>query len=810
MRTRLEDLNHSLRQLGRSPGLAVVAGVALALGISGNTAIFSVVNGVLLRPLPYPKPEQLMSLYERTPEFSRADVSYPNFLDWRRDNQSFSDMAAVRGGDFVLSGAGEPERLLGEWASASLLSVLEVRPLLGVSFPPGADVPGAPPVVLLSYGFWQRRFGSDRKVIGKPLTLNGTDYTVIGILPADFTFRPRVDLYVPIGHWDAAILNDREIRSGLRVVGRLKPGVSPAAAQAEMDALGRRLASEFPKADSDRGITVVPLRDDITGNVRPTLLLLFGAVGFVLLIACANVANLLLARSTARRREFAIRTALGATRWRVVRQLLTESVLLAVVAGGVGLLLAVWGTHLVLAAMPASLPRRQEVGLDFNVLLFTLLVSIVTGILFGLAPAFQGSHVNPQETLKEGAKGAGGGRHRAERVFVALQVGLALVLLEGAGLMMQSIWRLWRVDPGFDPHNVLTMQIALSPDVVGDAPKVRTSYQGLLERVRATPGVEAAAITQLLPLSESDSEVALWPGRGPEPPPEQVLQSLCYFVTPDYPRVLGLPLLRGRFFGDHDNTSAPRVVVIDDVLAHDLFPGEQPLGRQITMEFLGQAEIVGVVGHVKHWGLDTDDTARVRNELYFPFWQVSDAWIRLAGAGLTLAVRTAADPRGLIPAVRHQVGGTVQDQPAYNVQTMDEMIARSVAERRFALLLLSIFASTALILAAVGVYGVMSYSVTRRTQELGVRMALGATSSNVLNLVVKEGMTVALVGMAAGVAAALGLARLMSSLLYGVRPADPFTLATVALALAAVSWLATYFPARRATRVDPVVALRCE
>ncbi len=810
MRTRFEDLRRSLRQLGRSPGLAVVAGVALALGISGNTAIFSVVNGVLLRPLPYPEPERLVMLYERTPDFSRADVSYPNFQDWRRDNQSFAGMAAVRGGDFVLTGSGEPERLLGEWTSASLFSVLGVRPLLGVTFPPDADVSGATPVVLLSYGFWQRRFGSDRKLIGKSLTLNGKNFTVLGILPADFRFRSRADLYVPIGNWDAGILNDREIRSGLRVMGRLKPGVSAAAAQAEMDAIARRLAAAYPKADGSRGITVVSMRDDITGNIRPTLLLLFGAVGFVLLIACANVANLLLARSVARRREFAIRTALGASRWRVVRQLLTESVLLAVAAGAAGLLLAVWGTHLVLAAMPASLPRRQEVGLDINVLLFTLLVSIVTGILFGLAPAFQGSRVNPQEVLKEGAKGAGGGRHRAERVFVALQVGLALVLLEGAGLMMQSIWRLWRVDPGFDPHNILTMQIALSPDVVGDPPKVRSSYRGLLERVRVTSGVQAAAITQLLPLSESDSEVALWPGRGPEPPPEQVSQSLCYFVTPDYPRVMSLPLLRGRFFDDRDGTSTPHVVVIDDVLAHDLFSGEEPLGRRITMEFLGQAEIIGVVGHVKHWGLDTDDTAKVRNELYFPFWQVSDDWIRLAGAGLTLVLRTESDPRSLIPAVRHQVGGAVQDQPAYNIQTMDEMIARSVAERRFALLLLTIFASTALILAAVGVYGVMSYSVTRRTQELGVRMALGATRSSVLKLVLKEGMTVALVGMAMGVGAAVGLARLMSSLLYGVHPADPFTLTTVALALAAVSWLATYFPARRATRVDPVVALRCE
>jgi predicted permease len=810
MYTRFEDLNYSLRLLGRSPGFAVVAGVALALGIGANTAIFSVVNGVLLRPLPYPEPAQLMMLYERTPEFSRADVSYPNFQDWRRDGQSFSDMAALRGGDFVLTGSGEPERLVGEWASANLFALLGVHPLLGHNFQAAEDLAGAQPVVLLSYGLWQRRFGGDRKLLGKALTLNGKSYTVIGILSADFGFRPRADLYVPIAQWDAGVLNSREIRSGLRVVGRLKPGVTPASAQAEMDAIARRLARDYPKVDGDRGITVVPMRDDITANVRPTLFLLLGAVGFVLLIACANVANLLLARSTARQREFAIRAALGAGRWRVVRQLLTESVLLAVAAGAAGLLLAVWGTHLVLAAMPASLPRRQEVGLDGNVLVFTLAVSLITGVLFGLAPAFQGSQADPQEALKEGARGAGGGRHRAERVFVALEIGLALILLEGAGLMMQSIWRLWQVDPGFDPHNVLTMQVALSPGVVDDPSKVRTSYHELLDRVRAIPGVRAAAITQLLPLSESDSEVRFWRGRAPEPPSEQVSQSLCYIVTTDYLRVMNLPLLRGRFFTDRDVTVSPHVVVIDSVLAHDLFSGEEPVGQQITMEFLGSAEIVGVVGHVKHWGLDADDAATVRYELYFPFRQVSDAWMRLAGAGLTLALQTSSDPQSLASAVRREVGGAGQDQPAYNLRTMDEVIARSLAERRFTLLLLGIFASTALMLASIGIYGVMSYSVTRRTQEVGVRMALGATRGDVLALVVREGMMLALVGMAAGVGAAVGLARLMSGLLYGVRPADPVTLAAVSVVLALVAFLSTYFPAQRATRVDPVTALRCE
>jgi len=480
MTTLIQDLRYGLRMLAKDPGFTVVALLALALGIGANTAIFSVVYGVLLRPLPYPETARLMTIYESTPEFGQSAVAYPNFLDWRGENRSFTDMAAFRGEDFNFTGSGQPEHLRGEVISASLLPVLGVKPLLGRNFLPHEDQQGAGGVVMLTYGLWQRRFGSDPNVLGKTLALNAKNYTVIGVLPSDFRFRGQAELYAPVGQWNPIHLNNREVHPGLHVVGRLKPGASMGATQAEMTSIARALAQKYPKSNAGRGVTLVEMKDDMVGYIRPTLLLLLGAVGFVLLIACANVANLLLARSSARSREFAIRAALGAGRQRVVRQLLTESVLLALGASLLGLLLASWGTSLVLAAVPDTLPRTQEIGLDPYVLLFTLAVSILTGVLFGLAPAFHSSNVNPQESLKEGARGSGGGRHRAEGIFVVAEVGLAVVLLVGAGLMIQSIWRLWQVDTGFNPHNVLTTQVALSPTVMASPADIRLAYPSCL------------------------------------------------------------------------------------------------------------------------------------------------------------------------------------------------------------------------------------------------------------------------------------------------------------------------------------------
>jgi predicted permease len=807
--TVLQDLKYGLRMLAKTPGFTAVALLALALGIGANTAIFSVVNGVLLRPLPYPEQARLMMIYE-TAKLGQNSVAYPDFLDWQRENRSFTGLAAFRGDDFNCTGSGQPEHLRGELVSASLLPVLGVNPLLGRNFLPQEDQQGAGGVVMLTYGLWKRRFGGDPNVLGKTLTLNAKSYAVIGILPSDFRFCGEAAVYVPLGQWKPVVLYDRENHPGLHVVGSLKPGVTMAAAQAEMTSIARALAQKYPKTNAGEGATVIGMKDDMVGYIRPTLLLLLGAVGFVLLIACANVANLLLARSSARSREFAIRAALGAGRQRVVRQLLTESVLLALGASLFGLLLASWGTRLVLAAVPDTLPRSHEIGLDPYVLLFTFVVSILTGVLFGLAPAFHCSQVNPQESLKEGARGSGGGHHRAEGIFVVVEVGLAVVLLAGAGLMIQSIWRLWRVDTGLNPRNVFTTQVALSPTVLASPAGIRLAYRQLLDRVASIPGVQSASITDLIPLSGDDDEISFWLGKGPQPPEDQMCSALYYITTPDYLHVMGIPLKEGRFFTDHDTLASTPVVVIDEVMAKHLFPGQDALGKQINLLVIGPVQVVGVAGHVKHWGLDTDDSAKIRDEFYFPLLQVPDRFMSMAVAGLMLVLRTASEPLSVVSAVRAQVAGPTEDQPIFGVQTMEQIISGSLTERRFTMLLLIIFASTALVLAAVGIYGVMSYAVSRRTHELGVRMALGASRREILRLVVREGMALAVVGTMVGLAVAAGLTRLMVSLLYGVQPTDPPTLAAVSLLLGGIALLACYIPAWRATRVDPLVALRYE
>jgi predicted permease len=802
----IDDLRFGLRLLGRNPGFALIAVVALALGIGANTSIFSVVNGVLLQPLPYSQPERLVMMYASWPTAKEAWVSYPDFQQWRRESHSFTDVAAFGGNwAFNLGGSDQPENLRGVYVSANLFRLLGVDPLLGRSFLPEEDRPGAGGTAMLSYELWERKFGADPKALGEHLTLNGRDYTVIGILPSNFRFLyPQADLYVPLA--PAA----RDVR--MRGVARLKPGVTLNGAQADMSALASNLNRQDPKANAGREFTVVPMHDYLVRNIRPTLLLLLGAVGFVLIIACANVANLLLARSTSRRREFALRTALGADRKRILRQLLTESVILGIAAGALGLLLAYWGTRLMLAAVPHDLPHTQQVAIDRYVLLFTLAVSVLTGIVFGLAPAFHGSNVNPQESLKEGARTGGSGRRRTEGSFVAVQIALAVVLLTGAGLMVQSIWRLWRVDPGFDSSHVLTTEIALSPTVAGSASRVRTAYRETVERVAATPGVLSAAIADSpIPLDGNISMANVWIGGGPRPAPDRVSSALWFVTSPGYLRVMGIPLIKGRFFTDRDTPAGGPVVVIDDVMARHLFPNQDAIGQQITLgSAAGSRRIVGVVGHVKYWGLDSDDEAEVRDEVYFPFDQIPDQYMRDEIAGAYLLMRTTGDPLSVLASVRRSVAGPTNDQPVFAVRTMEQIVSGSLAERRFAMLLLIVFASTALVLAAIGVYGVMAYAVGRRTRELGVRTALGATGADVFGLVMREGMALAAVGMVAGVLAALGLTRLLANMLYGVQPADPLTLLVVSVTLLGVAFLASYVPARRAAKVDPMAALRYE
>ena len=805
-----QDIRYAARILRKNSAFTAVAVLALTLGIGANTAIFSVINGVLLQPLSFPEPNRLLQIFETTTAFGQTVVAYPNFLDWRRTSRSFSGMAVYHADDFNFTSTGEPERLKGIYVSANIFRVLGVGPLLGCSFVAEEDRHGAACTVMLTEGFWKQRFAADPNILGKILTLNGAACAVIGVLPGDLRFKQDAKVFVPVEQWNSIELEMRESHPGLRAIGRLKPGVTIAAAQSEMAAISAALALQYPKTNTGSGVKLVSMKDDLVGNIRPTLLLLAGAVGLVLLIACANVANLLLARATARKRELAIRAALGAGRARVVRQLLTESVVLSLGGAIGGLLLAKWGTSLVLAAAPDVLPRSGEIGIDPYVLLFTLAISIVTGILFGIAPALRGAQTNPQEFLKEGTRGSGGGRHRAEGFFVAVEVALALILVMGAGLMIQSIWRLWKVDPGFNTHNVLTAQTALSPTVMSSPTAIRLAFRRMLERVAAVPGVRSAAITNGLPLTDRDNENVFWPGAGPQPAPNQMTTAMFYVVTPDYLDVMQIPLHRGRFFTDRDTAASPLVAVIDDVLAKSVFPGQDPVGRKISLTALGPVEIVGVVGHVKQWGLDSDDTNNIRSQLYFPFLQIPDKFMSEVVSGFILAVRTEPEPTSLLSTVRAQVAGPVRDQPMYTVQTMEQIVATSLAERRFTMLLLIIFAATALLLAAIGIYGVMSYAVTRRTHELGIRTSLGASRREIIGLVVGQGMKLAAIGLAVGVVASLALTRFLAGLLYGVRPADPATLALVTALLGAIALLACYIPARRATTVDPMTALRHE
>lgn len=805
-----QDIRYGLRTLGKSPGFTLVAALTLALGIGANTAIFSVVNGVLLQPLAYPEPDRLTYIYESSPDFSLNSVAYPNYLDWRREAASFSGMGAMRTGDFNLTGEGEPEQVDGAYVTPSLMQTLGVSPLLGRLFSEEEGRQGAGCTVLLAHRFWQRRFGASTGLVGRTLTLNASRCTVIGVMPASFRLSEEADLFMPLEQWNSASLRLREAHPGLRVIARLKPGVTPAAAEAEVKTICARLAREYPKSNARYSARLKPMKDDLVGQVRPTLLLIMGAVGFVLVIACANVANLMLARSAARRREFAIRMALGAGRGRLVRQLLTESVLLSLGAAVAGLALARWGAQLLLAASPIELPRADQVSIDPAVLAFTLGVSVLTGVLFGLAPAWHSAKEDPQDALKEGARGAGGGRHRTESVFVAVEIALAVVLLAGAGLMMQTMWRLWSVEPGLNPRNVLTTRLALSPGVMKSAPAIRLAFDAMLRRVRTVPGVEAAAVTSVVPLSEDDSEITYWAGSGPQPAADQTSMAMFYIATPGYLEAMGVPLRRGRFFSERDNQSAPPVVVIDDVMAQRLFPGQDPVGRVVSLMVVGPVQIVGVVGHVKHWGLDADDTARVRDQMYFPMAQVPDMFMTEAVAGMTLVARTAAEPLSLSGAVRREVAGPTLDQPIYQVRTMEQILQRSLAARRFTTLVLGVFACVALLLAATGIYGVMSYAVNLRTHEFGIRATLGASRSEVLWLVLRRGLHLAGTGLVLGLAAAFAATRLLTGVLYGVQPMDPATLAGVAALLLAVALLACFVPARRATAVDPVTALRCE
>jgi predicted permease len=811
------DIRFGARVLWKSRGFTIVAIVTLALGIAGNTAIFSIVNGVLLNPLPFAQPEQLVAVNESKPNFDQGSISYPNFLDWQKDNHTFSAMAVARGSAFSLTGKGEAEQVNAEFVSGSFFPLLGVNPILGRTFTPAEEQGGAAPVALISEGLWQRKFGASPNVLGQNLTLDGRDFTVIGVIPSSFhlrlpSFRER-DVYAPIRQWNNSILMNRNAGLGFHGIARLKPGVTLAQAKADMEGVTHNLAVAFPDADKGIGASLRPLKEQMVGDVRPFLLVLLAAVGFLLLLACVNVASLLLARSAGRKREFAVRTALGASRTRVICQLLTESLLLGIVSGGIGLLLAAWGTHAALKLVPMALPRVNEIDLDLRVLAFTMGISLLSGTLFGLVPAWKISQADPQIALKEGGRGISGTRNRTQSAFVVAEMAVALVLLIGAGLMVRSLSRLAKVDPGFDPRNVLTFGLSFPPSMNHASPQqIRASYRELDDKLMATQGVKAVSqVWAALPMS-SDDEQVFWLDGQPKPANEDGMNwAVDYIVEPGYLNVMNIPLQRGRFFTSHDDEHSPLVAVVDEVFARKYFPHQDPIGQRIVMNSGGRKlEIVGIVGHVKQWGLDLDDTQSLRAQLYIPCMQMPDDFITLVSSGTSLVVRYDGNLTPVFDAIRRTSRQMSSQQVIFGDQTMESIIADSIAARRFAMILLGAFAVLALGLAAIGIYGVIAYVVGQRTQEIGIRMALGAQRRDVLGLILWQGTRLALLGVAIGMAGAFALTRLMTDLLFGVAATDPVTFALLAGILTIVAMAACYVPARRATRVDPVAALRWE
>jgi predicted permease len=817
METLWQDFRYGLRMLVKVPAFTAIAIVTLALGIGANTAIFSVVDGVLLNPLPYDHPENLVALYSGTNDFDRSSISYPNFLDWVHDNRSFSQMAAFRQDDFDLTGMGQPQRVAVEMVSANFFRVLGVKPELGRSFEAKEDQVGAPPVAMISGGLWAAKFGSSRDVIGRTMELNEKAYTIVGVVPGNFryqsgNFHTHTDVFVPIGQWDDSTFRDRRAAMGMDAVGRLKPGVTLGQAKSNMSAIAQHLAQAYPDADKGTGITLIPLKEDVTGQIRPFLLVLLSAVAFVLLIACANVASLLLARSTGRSREFAIRAAMGASPKRVVRQLLTESCLLSLTGGALGLALAAWGTKTVVHLIPEALPRADAIGLNPSVLLFTLGVSVLTGVVFGLVPALKSAQPNLAESLKEEGRGSSGVRHRTQRILVVVEMAMAVVLLIGAGLMIRSLGKLWSINPGFDPHNVLTFGVS-SPEPLGATPAaIREAMRRIRDVMEQIPGVQSASLSVGSVPMNGDSELPFWLEGQPKPASDSDMKSsLFYAVQSDYLKIMRTPLLRGRFLTPQDNEHSPPVIVIDEQFARLAFGNQDPIGRRVNFDILNTTpEIVGIVGHVKQWGLGDDAGSPVQAQCYLPLSQIPDQFLPLMSRGTGVLMRTAGPPLAQISAIRQGLTQYNSQLVTYNTETMDEIISESLAARRFSMVLLGIFAALALILSAVGIYGVISYIAGQRTREIGVRMALGAQPADVLRMIVGQGAALAMIGVGIGATVALGLTRLMGKMIFGVSAHDPLTYIGVAMLLSFVAVIACYFPARRATRTDPLVALRYE
>jgi len=808
MQTLLQDLRYAFRLLAKSPGFAAIAILTLALGIGANTAIFSVVNAVLLRPLAFRDPSRLVIVAEKSP-FPTISTSYQNFVDWRDQSRSFESMEATRGTGLTLTGAGEPELLLARMATAGLFPLLGVEAHTGRTFLPEEDRAGSAPVALLSYGLWQRRFGGSREIIGKPITLGSQPYTVVGVLPAGFQILQPADVFVPFKPWAATLPDDRNWHPGIFAVARLKPGVSREQARAEMVGITKRLEQQYPDFNAGTSADVIGLQEQMVQNIRPALMLLLGAVSLVLLIACVNVANLLLARAASRGREVAIRTAMGAGRPRVVRQLLTESVLLSLGGGLLGLFLAWASLGPLLKISAGSVPQVIPIELDRAVLVFTFLVSLVTGLVFGIVPALRTAGLDLRGALNESSRGStsGPGHHRLRGVLVASEMALAVLLLVGSGLLLRSFSLLQDVPPGFQVDHLLVADIPLSQTAYAKPEQRYQFFDRLVERAKALPGVRSAGAASFLPVSGGGSIIHFNITGHPPKTPHDYVAAGYRAVTPNYLETLGVPLLQGRLLTPADNEKAPAVVVINASMAKTNFAGENPLGKRIQLgttpdKDVPTMEIVGVVGDVRP-GLGVDP----QTEMYLPYRQAD---LVLPVFQLSLVLRTAADPQLQAPALRTALAEIDPNQPLVKVRTMEENMAATVAQPRFRTWLIAIFAAVALVLAAIGVYGVMSYTVTQRTSEIGIRVTLGAQPEDVFKIVVGQGLRVALAGVGAGIVAALAMTRVLESFLYGVSAYDPPTFFGVAIVLTIVAVAASFFPARRATLVDPMVALRYE
>src|ERR1043166_1631629 len=800
METLFRDIRYGIRGLLKRPGFTAIALIALALGIGANTAIFSLVNAVLLRPLPFSEPDRLVWIFGNIRNGgNRASVSPLDFLDYRQQNTAFEEFAAMTSFPVALNltGNGDPERLTAAAVTGNYFQALGVKPAIGSAFQLQNEKPGSDQVAILGYGLWQKRFGGDPSIVNKTVVLDGKSFQVLGVMPKDFTFPQSAQLWVPLDFDVEPGMKQRKAHF-LRPIGRLKPGVTLAQAQADTDTVARRLEAQYPDTNTGWNLRLVSLREQLVGNTRPTLLILFGAVGFVLLIACANVANLLLVRAAGRQKEIALRTALGAGRFRIVRQMITESVLLALAGGALGTLLAFWGVELLVKLSEGSIPPTARVGIDATVLSFTLLLSVLTGVLFGLAPALRTMKLNLSESLKEGGRaGERGPRNRPRSVLVVLESAVAVVLLIGAGLLVRSLIRLQNTSPGFDAHNVLTMNVQLPRKKYSTPERSAGFFQQLESRLSGLPGVETVGMVSELPLSGQPNDMPYTVEGRPPVSSDQEFDDDFRRVNRNYFAAMRIPFLRGRNFTEQEVAQGAKVVIISELLASQTFPNEEPLGKRLVMGMRKQPfEIIGIVGAIRHRALESHPAAAMNMPAY--------------ETGTNVVIRTKGDPASLAAAVRKEVQGVDADQPVAAVQTMEQWLETSKAGPRYRTTLLTLFALVALLLASTGIYGVMAYSVSQRTHEIGVRMALGARPWDVLKLVVRQGMALVIVGVVLGLLGSYALTRVMSTLLFGVTARDPITFVAVAGLLTLVAFVACYIPARRATKVDPLVALRYE